>query len=763
MIATLLTNQTVLSIIFCVVQVTFLAAIGTLVTRWLIPRRPEMASTVSCTIVAVIILLTIAVPFSVPRCLVIESAATDEDVAIGDYFVEIEQTRHPEETERRNASASGPTSALMIDVPHLMKQVALRLRSDCVADRSMTISSLSLALLALGAIVGFVRFAMSIVATWQLALRAHVLTDERALQSLLVLCSKLDVHQSVKLFESDLISNAAVCGSIRPRIFLPTDWRDWSDAELRCVLAHELAHVANGDFAWRVISAAAGAVHFFNPFVHQLVRSMVLAQELTADVSAAVAVERAAYIRSLSVLALRRDQSDTGCARVGISPVFSGFLIRRINMLYGKKDLGLRRMSGVMRLAIAGAWISFGMFVFTIRGYAEPPMAETSGESKPAVEPTARIARASRTELAVDPRERLFQRRSVDPADIDENQVGMFEIRVADLLSHKDLAPLVAIANQGIAGELKSYLELEKAPQVELPLIDVVYGSTQVTVRQGLEDAESRLMFGTGSLPTRIRFVEPVDAESWIKKHVRGTVEKQLGEETYLELPIIPAMGPTSFFIKQRDPSTVCIGSCVRSFAGKEEIEKRSSEFLKSVRRKPQINPSQWAIPFDQVRGGLLTIACTNEEIQIPETYNSGGRTGAESDCGRIVHRMLHTFETFAMGLDINEHGTRLGLRVHISAADEARQEIIFSDVRTLIQIAREHFVNSKGKVDMEVDDPQLRHMSLKSLGQFLDHMVVEPKIEEGGLPYVSIRSEIEIPSLGMVLASLVSTDVNLE
>lgn len=52
MIAMFFSDQTVLSILFCVAQVTAFAAVGTIVNRWLIPRRPQMAATVACWVVA---------------------------------------------------------------------------------------------------------------------------------------------------------------------------------------------------------------------------------------------------------------------------------------------------------------------------------------------------------------------------------------------------------------------------------------------------------------------------------------------------------------------------------------------------------------------------------------------------------------------------------------------------------------------------------------------------------------------------------------
>ena len=64
---------------------------------------------------------------------------------------------------------------------------------------------------------------------------------------------------------------------------LPFDWRDWSQTELRAVLAHELAHVVRGDFLTGLIAQISVAIHFYHPLAHWLAKRLRLEQELAAD------------------------------------------------------------------------------------------------------------------------------------------------------------------------------------------------------------------------------------------------------------------------------------------------------------------------------------------------------------------------------------------------------------------------------------------------------------------------------------------------
>ena len=57
------------------------------------------------------------------------------------------------------------------------------------------------------------------------------------------------VSPPVALREVPDLTTPATAGRRRPVVLLPDDWRSWSDAERRAVLAHELAHIVRGDYA----------------------------------------------------------------------------------------------------------------------------------------------------------------------------------------------------------------------------------------------------------------------------------------------------------------------------------------------------------------------------------------------------------------------------------------------------------------------------------------------------------------------------------
>ena len=71
---------------------------------------------------------------------------------------------------------------------------------------------------------------------------------------------------------------------IRPRrIYVPPAWSQWSSANRRAVLQHELAHIRHHDGAFRTLEILAQALYFFHPLVALLVRRINVLREMACD------------------------------------------------------------------------------------------------------------------------------------------------------------------------------------------------------------------------------------------------------------------------------------------------------------------------------------------------------------------------------------------------------------------------------------------------------------------------------------------------
>ena len=122
-----------------------------------------------------------------------------------------------------------------------------------------------------------------------------------AVQILLLACQQqLRVLRSIRLRVSPAAPTPFVMGLLRPTLVLPA--RAYASRELRCILLHELTHLKQGDLWVRRVSLLAAAVHWWNPLVHLLGRSLAELGEESCDERVAAPLspgERQDYSRAL--------------------------------------------------------------------------------------------------------------------------------------------------------------------------------------------------------------------------------------------------------------------------------------------------------------------------------------------------------------------------------------------------------------------------------------------------------------------------------
>lgn len=220
------------------------------------------------------------------------------------------------------------------------------------------VSAIVLSLFGLGIIIGSIRLIVSLVATRRLMRTCGLIYDQRLAEAMAVLQAKLGMKTPVELYETDKLSTAATLGMRRPCILLPMHWREWTEAERNAVLAHELAHIAHGDFAAVLVSQLSIVVHFYHPLVHWLAGRLRLEQELAADsVAAQIAGGQERYVRVLAKLALEHQDRFVGWPARAFLPTRQTFL-RRLEMLRdvkltppGRTPVGKRVAMGAILVA----------------------------------------------------------------------------------------------------------------------------------------------------------------------------------------------------------------------------------------------------------------------------------------------------------------------------------------------------------------------------------------------------------------------------
>lgn len=213
-------------------------------------------------------------------------------------------------------------------------------------------------LFAAGVLLGMIRLIGGIVGVRLMIRSSRPLRNTQLQEMMDVLSAEMRCPARIEILESTQLATAATVGWRRPVILISDSWKSWSPDQLRCVLAHEIAHIARGDFASTVAAQLGLVLHFYHPLVHLLVDRLRLEQELAADAIAARVVGGSqVYLHAIGELALMQSKEHVSWPAHAFLPTRRTFL-RRIEMLRDMKlfsdhaPLAMRVSSVVAVLAV---------------------------------------------------------------------------------------------------------------------------------------------------------------------------------------------------------------------------------------------------------------------------------------------------------------------------------------------------------------------------------------------------------------------------
>ena len=113
------------------------------------------------------------------------------------------------------------------------------------------------------------------------------------------------VSLPVELLEHEAVPGPMTFGISRPVIVLPLDAREWSEAELRRALMHEIEHIQRGDWLMQIVARTVAAFYWFHPLVWMAWRRLCLEAERSCDDAVVISEERTDYAEQLVTLAKR--------------------------------------------------------------------------------------------------------------------------------------------------------------------------------------------------------------------------------------------------------------------------------------------------------------------------------------------------------------------------------------------------------------------------------------------------------------------------
>ena len=196
--------------------------------------------------------------------------------------------------------------------------------------------------------------------------------------------SQLAVNRPVQLLIHPNKSIPLVFGIFRSRLLLPLAARQWSEAQLRSVLLHELAHIKRRDTLAKLLVQIACALYWFHPLVWLAAWRLSIERERACDdLVLASGVRPSAYASHLLEVVTR--YSSLGWAQS------TGLAMARKSSLEGRliavlsANLNRRTVSATLATIALAAGLSIAVPVAMLRAVSEKksqPMEEAASGSR---------------------------------------------------------------------------------------------------------------------------------------------------------------------------------------------------------------------------------------------------------------------------------------------------------------------------------------------------------------------------------------------
>ena len=174
-----------------------------------------------------------------------------------------------------------PTIQMQVIPSYLNPLVSFNLQTSLAEATNIWLLLVGLYVFIMLAITTFIFNAF--FSTLALVRQTNKLCDPRVERCLSELKRALNIDKSLDVYALDSIYSPAVFGHYNVKLFLPENYRNWSDERLVRVLTHEMAHVARSDWINKLWIHFSAAVFWFVFPIWQVKKRMEWQAELAAD------------------------------------------------------------------------------------------------------------------------------------------------------------------------------------------------------------------------------------------------------------------------------------------------------------------------------------------------------------------------------------------------------------------------------------------------------------------------------------------------
>jgi beta-lactamase regulating signal transducer with metallopeptidase domain len=131
-----------------------------------------------------------------------------------------------------------------------------------------------------------IRMAIGVLLAHRLKHTANEIRDEHLTAHVAWCARSFGVATTPIVAEAEVIAVPVTMGVLRPVILLPSDWREWEDAKIEAVIAHEMSHVVRRDTLTQHFSLLHRAIFWFSPLAWWLDRHLAELAERASDEAA---------------------------------------------------------------------------------------------------------------------------------------------------------------------------------------------------------------------------------------------------------------------------------------------------------------------------------------------------------------------------------------------------------------------------------------------------------------------------------------------
>jgi beta-lactamase regulating signal transducer with metallopeptidase domain len=238
-----------------------------------------------------------------------------------------------------------------------------------------------------------VRFFVGLALGCRLLRTSRIVSEARVVTSLASFARPSRLASIPRIGESEFISVPVTTGAIRSAILLPAGWREWDDAKLDAVLAHEMSHVARRDALIQSLSLLHRAIFWFSPLAWWLDRHLAeLAEQASDEAALSCGADRGEYARTLLGFFEALHAAPGRVWWQGVAMAKAGQAEQRVERILawkGSVAMGFKKSVAIMIVALAVPAVYLAAAVHPANQTVAPPAVQVAQDPAPPTPPQA--------------------------------------------------------------------------------------------------------------------------------------------------------------------------------------------------------------------------------------------------------------------------------------------------------------------------------------------------------------------------------------